>query len=166
MEVDVETFIEQSEHALELYHSGRPHEARPLLEAAEAAYLGDFLEEDLYEDWVVPLREEARARSLAVVVALAEVAEASGLQDATIRYRLRALERDSYDEGAHLGLVSALLAADRHGEARRAYRECVARMEEVGVEAEPYSAREPTRPRPPPPEEDPLVVRPGLVDHV
>jgi DNA-binding SARP family transcriptional activator len=141
VEVDVETFIERSEQALDSYRN-RPDESLPLLEAAEAAYVGDFLEEDLYEDWATPLREEARAQYLAVVVALAETAEAAGQADATIRYRLRALERDSYDEGAHLGLVAAFLAAGRHGEARRAYREYTARMEEIGVEPEPFSQGE------------------------
>jgi DNA-binding SARP family transcriptional activator len=141
VEVDVETFIERSEQALDSYRN-RPDESLPLLEAAEAAYVGDFLEEDLYEDWATPLREEARAQYLAVVVALAETAEAAGQADATIRYRLRALERDSYDEGAHLGLVAAFLAAGRHGEARRAYREYAARMEEIGVEPEPFSQGE------------------------
>jgi Bacterial transcriptional activator domain len=72
-------------------------------------------------------------------------AAASGLHDATIRYRLRALERDRYDEGAHLGLVSALLAAARHGEARRAYHDYVARMEEIGVEPAPLATAEPRR---------------------
>ena len=35
------------------------------------------------------------------------------------RYLLRLLERDPYDEGAHLALVSALSAARSHGEGRR-----------------------------------------------
>ncbi len=145
MAVDVESFIAQGERALEVWRGGSLEQAHPLLEAAEAAYLGDFLEEDLYEDWAVPLREEARALYLAVVVALAELADVSGRHDATIRYRLRALERDRHDEGSHLGLVSALLAAGHHGEARRAYRDYVARMEEIGVEPAPFPAAEPQR---------------------
>jgi hypothetical protein len=43
---------------------------RRLLEAAVARYAGDSLEEDLYEDWALPLREEARAVFLAVRTAL------------------------------------------------------------------------------------------------
>ena len=39
-----------------------------------------------------------------------------------IRYRLRILDVDPYDEDAHLGLINSLLAQRRHGEARRAYR--------------------------------------------
>ena len=57
---------------------------------------------------------------------------------AAVNYRLRVLERDPYDEDAHLGLVSTLSAAGRHGEARRFYRAYVARMEELGVEPAPF----------------------------
>jgi DNA-binding SARP family transcriptional activator len=46
---------------------------------------------------------------------------------------LRILERDPFDEAAHLELVSMLIQAARLGEARRAYRTYVARMRELGV---------------------------------
>jgi DNA-binding SARP family transcriptional activator len=59
---------------------------------------------------------------------------------AAVNYRLRVLERDPYDEEAHLGLVATLSAAGRHGEARRFYRAYVARMEELGVEPAPLPA--------------------------
>jgi ATP/maltotriose-dependent transcriptional regulator MalT/DNA-binding SARP family transcriptional activator len=142
VDVDVDTFFRNGEHGLGLCRRGRAREARPSLEAAEAAYVGDFLEEDLYEDWATPLREEARAAYLAVAAALAELAEASNDADAAIRYRLRILERDPYDERAHLGLVSALGAVGRHGEARRAYRAYVARMGKIGVEPAPFPDRD------------------------
>jgi DNA-binding SARP family transcriptional activator len=58
------------------------------------------------------------------------------------KYFLRIIERDPYDEPAHLGLVSALQEAGSHGEARRAYRAYVSRMQEIG--AEPASFPRPT----------------------
>jgi DNA-binding SARP family transcriptional activator len=48
------------------------------------------------------------------------------------------LSRDPYDERAHLQLVSALSAAGRHGEARRAYRAYSGRMAEIDVEPAPF----------------------------
>jgi ATP/maltotriose-dependent transcriptional regulator MalT/DNA-binding SARP family transcriptional activator len=141
VDVDVEAFLEQAEQGLSLWSRGRAAEARPHLEAAEAAYVGDFLEDDRYEDWAVPLREEARAVYLTLAAALADTADGSRQPDTAIRYRLRILERDPYDERAHLGLVTALLRAGRHGEARRTYREYVARMETIGVEAAPFPSR-------------------------
>ena len=117
--------------------SGSP-DAPARLAAAEAAYGGDFLEEDAYEDWAIALREEARTIYTEVVRALAEDAAARGDADATTRFYLRVLERDPYDEPAHLGLVSALESAGRHGEARRCFRAYCARMDEIGVESAPF----------------------------
>jgi DNA-binding SARP family transcriptional activator len=136
--VDVELFLHDAAAGLALRAAGRTDEAADRLEAAEAAYAGDFLEEDLYEDWAVPLREEARAAYLAVLRALAEDALAADSPEAAIRYDLRLLERDRFDEGAHLALVGALSAAGRHGEALRHYRVYCARMAEIGVEAAPF----------------------------
>lgn len=140
VEVDVEAFLQSGEEGLRLRRGNDVDGARVKLEATEAMYLGDFLDEDLYEDWATPLREELRAMYLAVTTALAETAEDVNDHDAAIRYRLRVLERDPYDEGAHLGVTGALIAAGRHGEARRAYRRYVARMVELGIEASPFPA--------------------------
>ena len=112
--------------------------ARRALEAAESRYGGEFLEEDPYEDWAVGLREEAQAAYISVTRLLADAAAAAGDADGATRYSLRILERDAYDEAAHLGLVGALLAAGRHGEARRRYGIYADRMEEMGVEAAPF----------------------------
>ncbi|MET0234261.1 MAG: AAA family ATPase [Kibdelosporangium sp.] len=109
-----------------------------LLSAAESAYTGDFLEEDPYEDWAAELREEARLTYLQVTAALAEHSACVGEHVAASRYCLRILERDRYDETAHLALVRALIAVGSHGEARRRYRGYVLRMREIDVEPAPY----------------------------
>jgi ATP/maltotriose-dependent transcriptional regulator MalT/DNA-binding SARP family transcriptional activator len=135
--VDVSRFLELAADALTRRGFGDP-EAVTLLRRAEAAYEGDFLEEDVYEDWSTSLREEARAAYLDVARALAEDAAAEGDGDAAARYFMRVLEKDPYDERAHLGLVAALGRAGRHGEARRFFRAYCMRMEEIGVESAPF----------------------------
>lgn len=139
VDVDLERFLAEGRRALDLYRDGEIDDARPRLEAAEATYLGDFLEEDLYEDWALPLRDEARSLYVSVLGGLAEIALAAGRHDAAIRYRLRVLEIDRWDEGAHLGLIAALVSARRHGEARRAHRDYARRMLEIGVEPTPFA---------------------------
>jgi len=147
--VDVERFLEDARAGLSRYRAGRLEDAVQLLERAEAAYTGDFLEEDLYEDWAVSLREEARAAYVAVASALAELADGEGDHEAAIRLRLRVLERDAYDESAHLALVGSLVAAGRHGEARRAYGRYATRMEKIGIEPGSFPASmSPSAPRP------------------
>jgi len=134
MSVDVEAFLSDAAAGLRALAQDNAVAAGRLLTSAEATYAGDFLEEDLYEDWSVILREEARSTYVSVAMALADLAVAAGDQDAAVRYLLRVLARDSYDERAHLLLVTALTHAGRHGEARRMYRAYSGRMAEIDVE--------------------------------
>jgi DNA-binding SARP family transcriptional activator len=136
--VDVEEFLATAAAGLDAHAD--PDRALAMLTSAEVTYAGDFLEEDRYEDWAVALREEARAAYLAVTRTLARIAADSGDHDLAVRYHLRLLERDPYDEEAHIGLVVALSRAGRHGEARRRYRMYGERMAEIGVESAPFPA--------------------------
>jgi DNA-binding SARP family transcriptional activator len=136
--VDVEEFLAGARAGLAAHARGEADQALALLTSAEAAYAGDFLEEDRYEDWAVPLREEARAAYLAVTRTLARIAATTRDHDLAVRYHLRLLERDPYDEEAHIGLVVALASGGRHGEARRRYRLYSERMAEIGVESAPF----------------------------
>jgi ATP/maltotriose-dependent transcriptional regulator MalT/DNA-binding SARP family transcriptional activator len=136
--VDVEEFVAEALEGLELRDAGAAAEASERLEHAVALYRGDFLEEDADEEWAVPLRELARALHAEVAHALAADAAAAGRYDHTVRYCLRILDRDPYDERAHLALVTSLIAGCRHGDARRAYRAYCSRMEEISVEPAPF----------------------------
>lgn len=138
IDLDLARFIAEVEAGRRLLRSGDRAGGLRRYEAAEALYAGDFLEEDPYEDWAVGPREEAQAAYVTVARALAEAAGSAGDADAATRFLLRILERDPFDEGAHLSLVSALLAAGRHGEARRRYAMYASRMAEIGVEAGPF----------------------------
>ncbi|MGH7563343.1 MAG: tetratricopeptide repeat protein [Gemmatimonadota bacterium] len=140
LSVDVEEFLTEAEVGLSLLQEGQEAEAESVLDSAEARYTGDFLEEDAYEEWATALREEARSTYIAVARALARVAVGSGNPEASVGLHLRILERDPYDEEAHLGLVAVLSGLGRHGEARRFYRTYVARMEELAVEPAPMPA--------------------------
>lgn len=130
--VDVDEFLEEASAGL----AGDLER----LEDAEALYEGDFLEDDPYQDWAVPLREEARSLYILVARALAEAAVRVGDRESCVRLLRRILERDAYDERAHLALVSTLQDARQHGEARRAYAQYTRLMGELGVESLPYPA--------------------------
>ena len=66
------------------------------------------------------------------------MAAATGDADGATRYFLRILERDAYDEAAHLGLVGALLAAGATARRDGATASTADRMDEMGVEAAPF----------------------------
>ncbi|MDQ4104448.1 MAG: bacterial transcriptional activator domain-containing protein, partial [Actinomycetota bacterium] len=57
--------------------------------------------------------------------------------DAVVRYTLRLLEQDPYDEQAHLTLVTVLHDAGRLGQARHHYHNYVHRMQEIDVPPRP-----------------------------
>jgi DNA-binding SARP family transcriptional activator len=138
VDLDVERFLAEAAAASRAERSGDRATAHAHRERAESLYGGDFLEEDPYEDWAVALREEAQATYIAIARGLAESAAANGDADGATRFFLRILERDPFDEGAHLGLVQALASAGRHGEARRRYGFYASKMEEIAVEAAPF----------------------------
>jgi DNA-binding SARP family transcriptional activator len=131
--IDTERFLAQAAAA----RSAAGDDRRDALEAAEAAYSGDAFEDDPYADWAVSLREECRAAYAETARALARLAIERADTDGAVRYALRLLERDAYDEDAHHVLIRSLAGAHRHGEARRAHAIYAARMRELDVVAPP-----------------------------
>ncbi|HKD97302.1 MAG TPA: BTAD domain-containing putative transcriptional regulator, partial [Micromonosporaceae bacterium] len=129
--VDLETFLTMAAAGLDAARDNRTDEARRLLRSAEAAYAGDFLEEDLYEDWAAAPRDEAGLVYISVTRVLAELADRSGDHDESIRLYLRLIDKDGWDEAAHLGLIEALTRAGRHGEARHRRQLYATRMAEL-----------------------------------
>ena len=142
--VDVEMFLHEAEMGLSRRSADDTGEAAAWLRQAESSYAGDVLEDDPYNDFAVPLREEARARYLAVAHALAADAEETDV-DAAVSYFHRILANDPFDERAHLGLTTALERSGRRGESRRAYRLYVARMEELGIAPTAFPETDTTR---------------------
>ncbi len=97
------------------------------------AYVGEFLPEDVYDDWTGPPRDEARARF--VSAARRQLAEAVAGQDhgrsAALARRL--IDVDRYDSDAHEQLIAALAGMGESGEARRAEEALAEVMAELGI---------------------------------
>lgn len=140
LHIDVEEFLATCFQGQKMVRAGNEEHGVEVLRAAEAMYLGEFLEEHLYDDWAVGLREEARTAFVQVATGLAETDLRSGDPDSAARHYLRVLERDPYNESAHLKLVTAMIETGRHGAARRLYGAYVSRMVELDVEPGPYPA--------------------------
>jgi DNA-binding SARP family transcriptional activator len=134
--VDVEDFLAQATAALDADRAKAP-DATARLANAVTAYTGGFLEDDPYQEWAVTLAEEVRATHIALLRALAGRLRDALDTDAVVRYTLRLLEQDCYDEEAHLNLVGVLLSAGHLGQARRHYKNYVRRMKEIGVRPRP-----------------------------
>jgi DNA-binding SARP family transcriptional activator len=134
VEIDVEAFFDAADAGRSLLRSGDREAGLAMLRSAEARYVGEFLEDHPYADWAIGLREEARAEFISIARLLADADSEAGDHDAASRWYMRILEQDAYDEPAHLGLVTAMATAGRHGSARRLYRMYVTRMAELEVE--------------------------------
>jgi ATP/maltotriose-dependent transcriptional regulator MalT/DNA-binding SARP family transcriptional activator len=135
LDIDMERFLATTSDGLDVLRRGDVPGALTMLSTATAAYTGDFLEENPYDDWAVSVREEARA---AYVSALRLMARHAPDADTAIANLLRILETDRYDEEAHLGLVRTLADARRHGEAHRHYLNYRRAMDELEVEPSPF----------------------------
>jgi DNA-binding SARP family transcriptional activator len=134
VDVDVEQFLAESAEGRRVQATGDREKARLLLSEAAARYLGEFCADDPYADWAAGLRSLAKHTFVDICFELAHLAGAMGEHSEAIRYWLRILDVDPYDEDAHLGLIRSLLYQRRHGEARRAYRQYTAKMLELDLE--------------------------------
>lgn len=103
-----------------------------------AAYPGEFLPQDAYEDWTAGTRDEARARFVAAARRVAELESSHGNHLAAASLARRLLEADRYDEDAHRLLVTNLLDAGEVSEARRAHENRCGAMAELGISVERF----------------------------
>jgi pimeloyl-ACP methyl ester carboxylesterase/DNA-binding SARP family transcriptional activator len=80
--------------------------------AIVGAYPGDFLPEDLYEDWTGAPRDEARSRFVAAARRMADGAMGVGDHDAAATLARRLVSADRYDESAHEAWQLAMAELD------------------------------------------------------
>src|SRR5581483_3554575 len=116
IQVDVDNFLTQATAALDADRV-KASDATARLTAAIVAHTGDFLEGDPYQEWAEALAEEVRATYISLLRALVVRLREAGDTDAVVRYTLRLLDQDRYDETAYLTLIKAQAAAGHLGEA-------------------------------------------------
>ena len=146
LSLDVVAFLDTARAAVEVASRGDWTAAERKLREAEVLYTGDFLDEDLYEDWAVACREEARSAAQDVSRLLARAATRRGDDEDATRHLRRLLERDSYDADAWAALLGAQLRLHRYGEARRQHTIYARHMSELGLSAVPLAGTIDARP--------------------
>jgi DNA-binding SARP family transcriptional activator len=146
VDIDLIEFLRAASEATDLMAKGDRDAAEPPLRRARLIYAGDFLEENLYDEWAVEAREEARSRLLTVLRLLARLAADRGDDESAGHYLGQLLERDPYDEDAWLALIAGQLRLRRHGEARRryaTYARCMAELDVVPIPLADAASRPP-----------------------
>ena len=132
VEVDVADFTVAAQESLAAARAGRP-DAIEMLEAAAAMHTGEFLEEDLAEDWPREIRDEVEALGNEVIRVLAFALQGGTDPARAVPWLARLLTYDPFDESIYAALMRTLSTAGRHGEARRHHHAYVLRMREIDV---------------------------------
>jgi DNA-binding SARP family transcriptional activator len=124
LSTDVEEFDARYERGLRLEGEGRVREAAAEYEAAVELYGGDYLVEDLYEDWTMVERERLSSAYTDMLGRLAEYYMGAGRPREGIRACYRALEKDRCHEDSHRMLMRCYTRLGLRGRALRQYRIC------------------------------------------
>jgi len=135
LQVDTQVFVEQARAGERLEQAG---EIQPAIEAYQAAieiYRGDFLVEDLYEDWTTVQRARLEEIYLTVLGRLSLRYAEQGNYDGSISCCRQILARDSFREDAYRQLMCCYSRLGRRNQALSEYQQCQAVLKrELGIE--------------------------------
>ena len=103
-----------------------------------ATYTGEFLPEEVDDDWAIGARNETRAAFTAAARRLAASAQQQDDHDTAAALARRLIEVDHYDETAHELLVQSLLAAGDTAAARHAHQLWARYLSEIDITVQPF----------------------------
>jgi predicted ATPase/DNA-binding SARP family transcriptional activator len=107
-------------------------------EEALKLYQGDLLEEDLYEEWVLPVREELRHKFQQALLTLAEAYRQTGNYLVAINLLHRILGQDQTNESAQRELMLVYALNGQRSEALAQYQLCAQTLaDELGLDPSP-----------------------------
>jgi DNA-binding SARP family transcriptional activator len=124
VETDVDEFDIRYEQGRRLEKAHRTQEAAAEYEKAVELYRGDYLVEDLYEDWTMVERERLANAYVDMLGRLAIHYMETGQPQEAIRASYRLLEKDSCHEDSYRVLMRCYLSLGLRGRALRQYRLC------------------------------------------
>jgi DNA-binding SARP family transcriptional activator len=128
--LDFEQFEQHYRDGQRLEAAGQLAEAIEKYGIAEGLYEGDFLEEELYEDWPTPQRQRLRTLYLQMADRLSEYYVRHGDLAAAIILCRKILSLDNCCEEAHRRLMACYLAQGQRHMAVRQYHACVQGLRE------------------------------------
>lgn len=123
--IDVEEFLGHCEAGQNLERKGKMSKATKEYEVAEGLYQGDFLEEDLYEDWPMLQREGLKDRYLIILDRLSRHFLERQRHTTCIHLCQRMLTKDDCQEETHQRLMRCYSQQGQPQLALRQYHRCV-----------------------------------------
>ncbi len=134
---DVEAFDEAMRQGGSLFAREQWKPASHAYKRALDLYAGDFLAEDLYEEWTTPLRERLRVQFREALINAGTCRiELGAFQDA-IREFDRAIELDRADQAAFRGKIAALYHMSDLNRALQTFEELEQVLEDEGYDPDP-----------------------------
>lgn len=141
--IDVDGFKDLYTTGRRLESNGDLTGAWRIFEQAESLYTGDYLEEDMYEDWTIIAREQLRDLYLDVLGRLANLALHERAHDDVIRYCHKIITADPCREDAYRLLMRSHGALNQVARAGAWYAVCRSVLQrEVGVQLSPETVEE------------------------
>jgi DNA-binding SARP family transcriptional activator len=128
--LDFDEFERHVQVGQRLETAGRLAEAMAEYSLAEGLYQGDFLKEDLYEDWPRLQRDHLRSLYLDIADRLSEYYVQQGEYTAAIALCQKVLAQDNCYEQAHRRLMHCYLGLGQRHLAVRQYQNCVEALRE------------------------------------
>ncbi|HXW01099.1 MAG TPA: BTAD domain-containing putative transcriptional regulator, partial [Anaerolineae bacterium] len=129
--VDVEEFEQYYEAGQSFERGGKLPEAVREYELAENLYQGDFLEEDLYEDWPILQRESVKDNYLVILERLGRYYLEEKSYATCIHLCQKILAKDDCREDAHRRLMQCYSRQGQPNLALRQYQLCVEALAKV-----------------------------------
>ncbi len=122
--IDAGQFLLHLDRAERLRTSGDPVRSFEEYEKAFKLYRGDFLPDDLYDDWTVAARDRLRARYMKGLHEMAKTAESLGEKEKAVEAYGRLFQTDECNEDACRWLMSHYLSSGKKTDALRIYERC------------------------------------------
>lgn len=123
--VDFEEFMQRHETAYVLERQEKLAEAMSNYEVAASLYQGDFMEDDLYEDWPVLQRESLKDTYVTVLDRLSRYYMDEKRYMECIQYCEKVLAKDDWREDAHRRLMRCYSRLGQRNMALRQYEICM-----------------------------------------
>ena len=121
---DVKRFLSHWNRSRFLQSDNRPGPAVNELEFAASIYTGDFIQDDVCEEWVLPQREKLRETYLEVLENLSRIYSLNGKPKTAIEICRSILEKDDCREKVHRRLMLCFHRVGNRDQALRQFHKC------------------------------------------
>jgi DNA-binding SARP family transcriptional activator len=122
--IDFLEFESRWKMAKALEKEGKLAEAKSEFESAERLYTGDFLGDELYEDWTIPTREALKDLYMLTLDKLADFAIGSADYETAISICNKILVKDSCKEDAYRKIMLCYYRLGQTHKALRCFENC------------------------------------------